>query len=85
MTILEELIETGFRICENSRGTHQSNESRAAVLLSKVGKTYFGTDAKLSPNDTQMVCAERAAFLSAIADGASTFEVRILFHVTLLC
>lgn len=75
MTVLEELIDAGMRICENARAAGQRTLSRAAVLLSASGKSYVGCDVKLPNSDIQSVSAERAAFLSAVADGASQFEV----------
>lgn len=76
MTVLEELIDAAMRICENSRASGQLQSSRSAVLLSSSGKVYVGCDVKLSTtNEAQSISAERAAFLSAIADGASQFEV----------
>lgn len=76
MTVLEELIDAAMRICENSRASGQLQSSRSAVLLSSSGKVYVGCDVKLpTTNEAQSISAERAAFLSAIADGASQFEV----------
>lgn len=76
MTVLEELIDAAMRICENSRATGLMQSSRAAVLLSSTGKVYVGCDVRFpSANEAQSISAERAAFLSAIADGATQFEV----------
>lgn len=84
MTILEELIDAAMKICENSRAAGQLQASKAAALLSTTGKVYVGCDVRLpSSNDSQSISAERAAFLSAIADGASKFEVIILFILQL--
>jgi cytidine deaminase len=81
MTILEELIDAAMKICENSRASGQLQTSRAAVLLSATGKVYVGCDVRLpNSSESQTVSAERAAFLSAIADGASKFEVFNSIH-----
>lgn len=84
MTILEELIETGLKVCENSRSAGQKSNSRAAVLLTKAGRTYSGCDVRLPNNEAHGVTAERAAFLAAVADGATEFEVSIICSVLLL-
>jgi len=76
MTVLEEMIDTGLRICENSRKTNQNQHARSAVLVSSNGKIYVGCDAKL-PNMDNFggTSAEKTAFLSAVADGSNAFEV----------
>lgn len=84
MTVVEELIDAGLRICENGRSAGQKHHARAAVVLSASGKTYVGCDVHLPGNEAQGVSAERAAFLSAIADGASNFEVYTLYFILCL-
>ncbi len=79
MTVLEELIDAAMRICENSRAAGLMQSSRAAVLLSSTGKVYVGCDVRFpAANEAQSISAERAAFLSAIADGSTQFEVCLL-------
>lgn len=85
MTVLEELIDAALNVCEKSRQTtlHQQSHthSRSAVLLTCTGKTYTGCDVHITTNsslgDPHGVSAERAAFLSAVADGAARFDVSI--------
>ena len=84
MTVLEELIDAALNVCEKSRQASVqvqfNSHSRSAVLLSTTGKTYTGCDVHLSPgtggSESHGVSAERAAFLAAVADGASHFDVR---------
>lgn len=75
MTLIEELIDIGLSICKNSRITLSKSSSRSAVLYSFEKKIYTGCDVHLSNNENQGVSAERACILSAVADGASNFEV----------
>jgi cytidine deaminase len=85
MTVLEELIDAALSVCEKSRSAatqqHAHSHSRSAVLLSTSGKTYTGCDVHIvAPgvnSEAHGVSAERAAFLAAVADGASKFDVRI--------
>jgi cytidine deaminase len=88
MTVLEELIDCALQVCEKSRnsGLQMHNHSRAAVLLSKSGRTYTGCDVHLnlhnsspSTSEANGVTAERASFLAAVADGASEFDVRLAY------
>lgn len=76
MTVLEEMVDTGLRICENSRKTSKNQHARSAVLVSSAGKLYIGCDARLPNMEIAGgSTAEKTAFLSAVADGSNTFEV----------
>jgi hypothetical protein len=79
MTILEELVEAALKVCVNSRAVSGvKSRARGAVLLTHSGKTYNGCDVRMSGSDSVLgVGAERAALLSAVADGASRFDVSI--------
>ena len=86
MTVLEELIDAAMSVCERSRQStlqQQSHtHSRSAVLLSNTGRTYTGCDVHIASatggSESQHgVSAERAAFLAAVADGASKFDVSV--------
>lgn len=81
MTILEELIDTALKVCENSRVAGQKSRTRGAVLLCSNGKTYTGCDVKMSGSESLGVSAERAALLAAIADGSSKYDVSIYSKV----
>lgn len=84
MTVLEELIDAALNVCEKSRqSAHQQQShthSRSAVVLASTGKTYTGCDVHIASatggsESAHGVSAERAAFLAAVADGASKFDV----------
>lgn len=78
MTILEELIDLGLKTCEKSRQSGQKHIARAAVLLGSPSnpKVFTGCDVFMVPNNELTgVSAERAALLSAVADGVGEFEV----------
>jgi cytidine deaminase len=74
MTILEELIDLGLRTCESQRSVCKTAYARSAVILSNSGKTYVGCDMVI-PGEQHPIGAEKAAFLSAVADGAAGYEV----------
>eukprot|EP00981_Chlorochromonas_danica_P013225 scaffold5974_cov158-Ochromonas_danica.AAC.26 len=76
MTILEEMIDAALRVCEKSRMSGQTNHARAATLLSSSGKLYSGCDVQMPTAESHSISAERSAFLTAVADGASNFDVR---------
>lgn len=83
MTVLEELIDAALSVCEKSRASSAQQQththSRSAVVLSATGKTFTGCDVHLTAAgvnaEAHGVSAERAAFLAAVADGASKFDV----------
>jgi len=84
MTVLEEMIDAGLRICENSRKTSKCQHARSAVLLSSAGKIYVGCDAKIPNLDNGGgTTAEKTAFLSAVADGSNSFEGLVICSDTM--
>ncbi len=85
MTILEELVDAAFKVCENSRSAGQLCRARGAVVLTSSGKTYSGCDVQVSSSDAMSVSAERAAMLASVADGASKFDVSLLCSVFQCC
>lgn len=91
MTILEELIDLAMCVCEKSRNSKSQQQaythSRSAVLLCSTGKAYTGCDVHLNSNSIESsqggVSAERAAFLAAVADGASKFDCLVICSDTM--
>jgi cytidine deaminase len=84
MTILEELVEIALKCCENSRQVGHKHHSRGASLLAQSGKVYTGCDVYLNSDsypganknsDGQSIVAERAAIMTAVADGVNKIEV----------
>lgn len=94
MTILEELIDTGFNACEQGRTSGQKHHARAAVLLSPAGAVYTGCDVHVhSANSATAasggvgdlgVTAERAAILQAVTDGVPKFACIVIVSDTMV-
>ena len=79
MTVLEELVDAALKVCGNSHTLVDNKRfARSAIALGKNGKTYSGCDVHYSNREIQGVSAERAAILSAVADGNGEFEVSIV-------
>ena len=79
MTILEELIDAALGVCENGRAAGQKHHSRGAALLTSDGRVYTGCDVYMPDTIGAVgISAERAAILSAVADGASKFDCIVI-------
>lgn len=72
---MEEMIDTALKVCEKCRQSSHEKHTRAATLLSSSGKLYSGCDVQMVTSEAHYISAERAAFLAAVADGATAYDV----------
>ncbi|CAM9687842.1 unnamed protein product, partial [Choristocarpus tenellus] len=80
MTVLEELIDAAFRMCDLGHAQGQQHVLGASILT-EAGKMYAGCNVESSSADLN-VGAERTAALKAVSEGETHFKALVLVSDT---